>query len=64
MDTSIRYAESHLFRGKLREFIRPTGNSTYRIHDRPEIKLLKRLRVGFSHLPEHNFRYHFAEPFM
>ena len=45
----------------LLNFIRPTGNSTYQIYDRLEIKLLTRLRLGFSHLSEYKFRYNFAD---
>ena len=42
-------------------FIRPTGNSTYKIYDPLGIKSLTRLRLSFSHLSEHKFRYNFAD---
>ena len=42
-------------------FIRPTGNSTYKVYDPLGIKLLTRLRLSFSHLSEHKFRYNFAD---
>ena len=45
----------------LLNFIRPTGNSTYKIYDPLGIKLLTRLRLGFSHLFEHKFRHNFAD---
>ena len=45
----------------LLNFIRPTGNSTYKIYDPLGIKLLTRLRLGFSHLSEHKFRHNFAD---
>ena len=45
----------------LLNFIRPTGNSTYKIYDQLGIKLLTRLRLGFSHLSEHKFRHNFAD---
>ena len=62
MDPPVRCAESHsLFGKKPLEFIRPIGNSTCRIHNPIGIKLLNRLRVGFSHLREHKFRHNFAD---
>ena len=42
-------------------FIRSIGNSTYKIYDPLGIKLLTRLRLGFSHLSEHKFRHKFAD---
>ena len=62
LDLAIRWAESHLlFQEKLLELIRPTRNNTYPIHDPLGIKLLNRLRVGFSYLWEHKFRHNFAD---
>ena len=37
------------------------GNSTYKIYDPLGIKLLARLRLGFSHLSEHKFGHNFAD---
>ena len=45
----------------LLNFIRPTGNGTYKIYDPQGIKLLTRLRFGFSHLSEHKFRHNFSD---
>ena len=45
----------------LLNFIRPRGNSNCKIYDPLEIKLLTRLRLGFSHLCEHKFRHNLAE---
>ena len=45
----------------LLKFIRPIENSTYKIYDPLGIKLLTRLRLGFSHLSEHKFRHNFAD---
>ena len=45
----------------LLNFIRPIGNSTYKICDPSGIKLLTRLRLGFSRLSEHKFRHNFAD---
>ena len=37
-------------------FIQPTANSTFGTNDISPLKLLTRLRVGFSHLREHKFK--------
>ena len=49
------------FRKMLLNFIKPTGNITYKIYEPLGIKLLTRLRLGFSHLSEHKFRRNFAD---
>ena len=62
LDREIRNAETCAsFRKMLLNFIRPTRNSTYKIYHRLGIKLLTRLRLGFSHLSEHKFRHNFAD---
>ena len=54
LDTSICQAPSYsAFRKALLDFIRPTANSTFGTNDVSGLKLLTRLRVGFSHLREH-----------
>ena len=50
-----------MFRKKLLTFIRPLGNVTYGIYDPLGVRLLNRLRLGFSHLREHKFRHNFAD---
>ena len=50
-----------MFRKKLLNFIRPSEKSIFNIYDPQESKLLNRLRLGFSHLREHNFRHNFAD---
>ena len=50
-----------MFRKKLLAFIRPLENDTCGIYDPLGIRLLNRLRLGFSHLKEHKFRYNFAD---
>ena len=40
-------------------FIRPKQNSVFAIHDTKGPKLLKRLRLNFSHLNEHKSRHGF-----
>ena len=62
LDPEIRNAETYAsFRKIPLNFIRPTGNKTYKIYDPLGIKLLTRLRLGFSHLSEHKFRRNFAD---
>ena len=61
VDSKIRINEIYpSFRSKLLNFIRPTGNSTYKFYDLLGIKLFTRFWLGFSHLLEHKFRYNFA----
>ena len=62
LNPEIRNAETYAsFRKILLNFIRPSGNRTYKIYDPLGIKLLTRLRLGFSHLSEHKFRHNFAD---
>ena len=50
-----------MFCKKLLTFIRPVENDTYGIYDPLGVRLLNRLRLGFSHLREHKFRHNFAD---
>ena len=62
LDQDIRNAESYaLFRKHLLSFIRPEANNIFNVHNAKGIKLLTRLRVGFSHLKEHKFRHNFVD---
>ena len=62
LDTSICQAPSYsVFRKALLDFIRPTANSTFGTNDVSGLRLLTRLRVGFSHLREHKFKYNFQD---
>ena len=62
LDSEIRNAETYAsFRKMLLNFIRPIGNSTYKIYDPLGIKLLTRFWLGFSHLFEHKFTHNFAD---
>ena len=62
LDPDIRKIDTYVgFRKKLLSFIKPTENKTFSIYDPFRIKLLNRLRVGFSHLNEHKFRHNFAD---
>ena len=44
-----------------KNFIRPTGKSTFKLYDPLGIKLLTRLQLRFYHLSEHKFRQNFAD---
>ena len=46
---------------KLLAFIRFVGDSMYDIYDPLGVKLINRLRLGFSHLRERKFRHNFAD---
>ena len=62
LDHNIRKAESYaLFRKHLLSFIRPEANNIFNVHNTKGIKLLTRLRVGFSHFKEHKFRHNFVD---
>ena len=61
LDSDIKNIDSHaLFRKKLLAFIRPLGNDKYGIYEPLGIRLLNRVRLGFSHLREHKFRDNFV----
>ena len=58
--TDIKNTDSHeMFHKKLLTFIRPLENDTYGIYDPLGVRLLERLRLGFSQLKEHNLRHNF-----
>ena len=60
LDVEIRNSESlAIFKTKLVSFIRPVSSNVYNIFDPVGLKLLTRLRLGFSHLNEHRFRHNF-----
>ena len=62
LDTSICQAPSYsVFRKAHLDFIRLTANSTFGTNDVSGLKLLTRLRVGFSHLREHKFKNNFQD---
>ena len=44
------------FRKSVLNFIRPSASKVYNINDAIGIKLITRLRLGFSHLCEHKFK--------
>ena len=50
-----------VFKRKILNFIRPSPNSFFDIHNPKGIKLITRLRLGLSHLREHKFKYSFQD---
>ena len=57
LDSSIRNLESlAIFKTRLLSLICPFQSNVYNIFDPIGLKLLTRLRLGFSHLNEHKFR--------
>ena len=62
LDSDIKNSDAYtIFCKKLLAFIRPVGNSMYGIYNPFGVKLINRLRFGFSHLREHKFRHNFAD---
>jgi len=58
----IKNSESiAVFKKRLLSNIRPIKNNIYNIFDPIGLKLLTRLRLGFSHLNEHRFRHNFQD---
>ena len=45
----------------LLKFVRPVANSTFDINNPYDLKLLTRLRLVFSHFPNHEFRHDFED---
>ena len=62
LDSSIRNSESiAIFKSKLLSLIRPPQSNVYNIFNPIGLKLLTRLRLGFSHLNEHKVRHGFQD---
>ena len=62
LDLNIRNSESlNVFKNSLLKFIRPSGNSVFNCHNPRGVRLLTRLRLGLSPLPEHKFKYDFQD---
>ena len=60
LDLNIRcFSNYHIFRNALLKFIRPIEKTIFNINDLFGIKMLARLRLGFSHHREHKFRHSF-----
>ena len=62
LDCFVKNADSfHVFKKHILNFVRPLPNSIFNIHNPLGIKYLTRLRIGFSHLKEHQFRPNFQD---
>ena len=62
LDLEIRNSASlEIFKKHLLNFIRPNSNSVFNISNPLGLKLLTRLRIGFSHLKEHKFKHNFQD---
>ena len=62
LDNNIRNSELiEIFKSKVLSFIRPVQSNIYSIFDQEGLKLLTRLRLGFTHLNEHKFRHNFQD---
>ena len=56
----IHYSRNYsMFCKSLLKFFRPLKMKTYHINDSVRINLLTRLRLSFTHLPEHKLRHNF-----
>ena len=56
-----RSGKYNIFRKSILNFIRPSASKVYNINDAIGIKLITRLRLGFSHLSEHKFKHNFRD---
>ena len=62
LDSNIRNSESlALFKKHMLDFIRPSANSTFHCHCPDVLKLIKRLRLGLSHIRFHKFKHNFQD---
>ena len=61
-DSGVKDIDSRaMFCKKLFNFIRPLENNSNGSSDPLGVRLLNRLRMGFSHLVEHKFRHNFGD---
>ena len=59
---SIRNSTSlNIFKGRLLQFVKPLENSAHTCHNAIGILYLKRLRLAFSHVCYHKFKYGFLD---
>ena len=62
LDSDIKNSVSFaIFRKHLLAFIRAVGNSIYGTYDPVGVRLINRLRLGFSYLRQHKSRHNFAD---
>ena len=61
LDPSLRSKDSlNKFKAEHMKSLTPPKRSIFKISDIVDVRLLTRLRLGFSHLQEHKFRHNFA----
>ena len=64
LDFRLRKIESFsVFKNNIIKFIRPSPTSVYNCHNPGGICLIRRLRLGLSHLIEHKFKHCFQDTF-
>ena len=62
LDHKIRNSASlEIFKKHLLTFIRPNSSNVFNINNALGLKLLARLRIGFSHLKEHKSKHNFQD---
>ena len=61
LNENRRFGSYNLFRKSLLNFIRPSTSKVYNINATVGIKLITRLRLGFSHLREHKLKHNFQD---
>ena len=62
LDLEIRNSASlEIFKKHLLNFIRPNSNNVFNINNPLGLKLLTRLRIGFSHLKEYRLKHNFQD---
>ena len=62
LDNNTRNSESYVnFKKSILRFIRPSENPIFNCHNPGGIQLIARLRLGLSHLREHNFKHNFQD---
>ena len=62
MDPHIKRSKSiSIFKSNILKFIRSKPNNVYHCDNPKGIRLLTRLRLGVSHLPEHKFKHSFQD---
>ena len=62
LDCYISNADSfEVFKQRVLSFIRPMSNSILNIDNSLGVKYLTRLRIGFTHLKVHKFKYNFQD---
>ena len=56
-----KFKNISIFKSNILKFIQPKPNNVYYCHNPKGIRLLTRLRLGLSHLREHQFKHSFQD---